>query len=56
MKFGWLTSILVEKNEILISETRPKQEHEKIDNEGNEANGKAHYFIFNGVNLDKFHK
>lgn len=36
--------------------TRPKQEHEKIDNEGNEANGKAHYFIFNGVNLDKFHK
>ena len=35
-------------------ETQPKQEWEKIDNKGNEANTKAFYCSFNGVSPREF--
>lgn len=36
-------------------ELKPKQEWDKVDNEGNEVNVQALFSIFNGVSLDKFH-
>lgn len=37
-------------------ELKPKQEWDKVDNEGNEVNVQALFSIFSGVSLDKFHK
>ena len=39
-----------------IGELRPKQEWDKYDNEGSEANARALFNIFNGVCLDQFRK
>lgn len=37
-------------------ELKPKQEWDKVDNEGNEMSVQVLFSIFNGVSLDKFHK
>lgn len=54
MEYGWLTLILVVENGISIYETKSKQEEDKLDNEGSEANAKTLYCIFNGVSDDEF--
>ena len=33
---------------------KPKKELDKLNNESNEANAKAIYYIFNSLSLDKF--
>lgn len=40
----------------LNGELKPKQEWDKVDNEGNEVNVQALFSMFNDVSPDKFHK
>ena len=43
-----------DNDEKLTQELKPKKELDKLNNESNEANAKAIYYIFNSLSLDKF--
>lgn len=44
----------MDKKRKVTSDIKPKRKWNKFENENSEANGKAIYCIFNGVNLSKF--
>ena len=53
MEFGWGPSLKLDVSRRSTGELKPKQEWDKLDNEGSEANAWALYNIFNRVSLDK---
>lgn len=54
MENGQLSLVSMDKKRKVTSDIKPKRKWNKFENENSEANGKAIYCIFNGVNLSKF--
>ena len=56
MEYRWRPPLRLDVNGKSIVEFKPKQEWDKLDNKGTEANARAFFSIFNGVCLNKFRR
>lgn len=56
MEYGWGLPLKLDVNGKSIGKLKPKQEWDKLDNDGSEVNIKALFSILNGVCLDEFCK
>lgn len=56
MEYGWGLSLKLDVNGKSTGKLKPKQEWDKLDNDGSEVNIKALFSILNGVCLDEFCK
>lgn len=52
--YGWGPPLKLDVNGTSTSELKPKEEWDKLDNEGSKANIKVLFSIFNGVSPDEF--
>ena len=46
VEYGWLPLVLVDKNGSPSNELKPKQDWNRLDNEGSEANAKTLYYMY----------
>ena len=56
VEYGWGPPLILNAQGRSTRELKPKNEWDKADNEGSEANARALFSIFNGVCLDEFHR
>ena len=52
VEYGWGPTLKLDVNRKSTSELKPKQEWDKLDNDGSEANAWAFFSIFNRVSPD----
>ena len=52
VEYGWGPALKLDVNKKSTSELKPKQEWDKLDNDGSEANAWAFFSIFNRVSPD----
>ena len=56
MEYGWGSSLKLDVTGRSTGELKPKQEWDKLDNEGSEANARALFSIFNGASPHEFRR